>query len=161
MAKIYVAGGCFWGVEAYFQMLDGVLDTTVGYAQGDMEAPTYEQVCSHLTGHTETVEIVYDPLVISREDLFAHLFHIINPTSLNRQGNDSGSQYRTGIYSENDADLEEAKTYIQKRQADYELPIVVEVAPLKTFYPAEDYHQDYLQKNPGGYCHIDLSARLK
>lgn len=158
MKKLYLAGGCFWGVEAYLQKVEGVVDTTVGYAQGHVANPSYEQVCTGKTGHTETVEVVYDEAVIDVALLLTYFFHIINPTVLNRQGNDRGTQYRTGIYSEDASDLMQAKHYIESRQTDYEQPIVVEVQKLKAFYPAEAYHQAYLLKNPGGYCHVDLSS---
>lgn len=158
MKKLYLAGGCFWGVEAYFQAVDGVVATTVGYAQGHVDNPSYEQVCTGKTGHAETVEVVYDEAIIDVEILLTHLFRIINPTVLNRQGNDRGTQYRTGIYSEDERDLLIARDYIEKRQVDYELPIVVEVQRLTLFFAAEEYHQDYLIKNPGGYCHVDLSS---
>lgn len=157
MQTIYLAGGCFWGVEAYFQAVEGVVDTTVGYAQGSVENPNYEAVCTGKTGHTETVEIVYDETKVSLTVLLTHLFRIINPTSLNRQGEDKGTQYRTGIYSQNEHDLDLAKSYIALRQAEYSEPIVVEVESFKVFFRAEEYHQDYLQKNSGGYCHVDLS----
>lgn len=157
MKTIYLAGGCFWGVEAYFQGVDGVVDTTVGYAQGSIQAPSYEDVCTGKTGHTETVEIVYDEQRVSLHVLFTHFFRIINPTWLNRQGEDRGTQYRTGIYSKDKADLIEAEQYIQMRQVDYTQPIVVEVEALQSFFEAEEYHQDYLKKNPTGYCHVDLS----
>lgn len=158
MKKLYLAGGCFWGVEAYFQAVDGVVATTVGYAQGHVDNPSYEQVCTGKTGHAETVEVVYDEAIIDVEILLTHLFRIINPTVLNRQGNDRGTQYRTGIYSEDERDLLIARDYIEKRQVDYEVPIVVEVQRLTLFFAAEEYHQDYLIKNPGGYCHVDLSS---
>lgn len=157
MKKIYFAGGCFWGVEAYFQGVEGVADTRVGYAQGTKENPSYEEVCTGKTGHAETVELIFDETKTSLSILLKHLFRIINPTVLNRQGNDRGTQYRTGIYSDDSTDLEQAREYIQFRQADYADPIVVEVEPLDVFYSAEEYHQDYLIKNPGGYCHVDLS----
>ncbi|TLG72571.1 peptide-methionine (S)-S-oxide reductase MsrA [Culicoidibacter larvae] len=157
MEKIWFAGGCFWGVEAYFAQIKGVLDTTVGYAQGTVVNPSYEQVCMGTTGHAETTEVVYDPQIISLDDLLEQLFRIIDPTVLNRQGNDRGSQYRTGIYYTNEADAAVTHNFIAKVQANYDKPIVVEVEPLKNFYPAEEYHQDYLQKNPGGYCHINLN----
>lgn len=160
MKTIYFAGGCFWGVEAYFQKVEGVVDTTVGYAQGSKEAPTYEEVCTGITGHTETTKIVYDETKTNVSKLLEHLFFIINPTTLNAQAGDHGTQYRTGVYSENAEDLVIASDYIKKRQVDYSAPIVVEVEPLSAFFDAEEYHQDYLIKNPGGYCHVDLSKIL-
>lgn len=157
MEKIWFAGGCFWGVEAYFAQIKGVIDTTVGYAQGTVENPSYEQVCTGATGHAETTEVVYDPQIISLDGLLEQLFRIIDPTVMNRQGNDRGTQYRTGVYYTNEADAKTVNDFIAKVAANYDKPIVVEVEPLKNFYPAEEYHQDYLQKNPGGYCHINLN----
>lgn len=160
LKTIYLAGGCFWGVEAYFQKVNGVIDTTVGYAQGEKEFPNYEEVCTGKTGYAEAVEVVYDETVVSMEQLFDNFFHIINPTALNVQGNDYGTQYRTGIYSQFNEDLACASAYIQLRQKEYSEPIVVEVELLSSFYAAEEYHQDYLIKNPGGYCHINLTNIL-
>jgi len=154
---IYLAGGCFWGVEAYFKKIEGVLDTEVGYANGSIENPTYEQVCTGTSGFAETVKLSYEDEEISLNELLEHLFRIIDPTSINKQGNDVGSQYRTGIYSENVWDLEVADLFIKDKQATYKKDIQVENISLENFYPAEQYHQDYLDKNPGGYCHIDTS----
>lgn len=155
---IYLAGGCFWGLEAFLKELPGLLDTQVGYANGMVKDPTYEQVCNANTGHAETVKAVYDESRISTERLLDGFFRVVDPTSVNRQGNDRGSQYRSGIYyvDENDRDL--AMKAIEKQQIQYKAPVVTEVLPLTCFYPAEEYHQDYLDKNPGGYCHINLSA---
>ncbi|QDR81613.1 peptide-methionine (S)-S-oxide reductase MsrA [Sporomusa termitida] len=156
MKKLWLAGGCFWGVEAYFQQLKGVLETRVGYGQGDTDRPTYEQVCSGQTGHTEICEIVYDEEVLPIGKVLEHYFRIIDPTSLNRQGPDRGTQYRAGVYYQDEAERPVILEFIKTMQPHYQAPIVVEVEPLKNFYPAEDYHQDYLRKTPGGYCHIDL-----
>lgn len=156
MRKIWLAGGCFWGAEAYFQQLKGVVDTTVGYGQGDMADPSYEQVCSGRTGHAEIVEIVYDEAVLSLPKLLEHYFRIIDPTTLDRQGPDRGPQYRTGIYYEDETERKQIADFVDSMQAKYSEPIVVEIEPMANFYPAESYHQDYLQKNPGGYCHVDL-----
>ena len=154
---IYLAGGCFWGLEAYVQKLPGVYDAEVGYANGDTEEPTYEQVCYEDTGHAETVKVVYDTTRITTEQLLAAFFKVVDPTSVDKQGNDRGSQYRSGIYYADEADKAVAEAAIAAQQEQYTDPIATEVLPLDNYYPAEEYHQDYLDKNPGGYCHIDLS----
>lgn len=155
--KIVVAGGCFWGVEEYYRRLKGVVGTRVGYAQGFRIDPVYQDVKKQLTGHAEVVEVEYDDHLISLAQIFDHLFRMIDPTSYHRQGVDIGSQYRTGIYYDNESDLLVAKSFIAVRQKEYQRPIVVEVEPLKRFYTAEEYHQLYLVKNPEGYCHVDFS----
>lgn len=154
MAEIYLAGGCFWGMEKYIASIRGVLATEAGYANGKTERPTYEDVCRKNTGHAETVRVEYDPAALTLDFLLALYFDAIDPTSLNRQGGDAGTQYRTGIYYTDGADrpaIERAVADLQKR---YDRPVVIEVAPLANFYPAEEYHQKYLDKNPEGYCHI-------
>lgn len=153
---IYLAGGCFWGVEAYFERIDGIVDAVSGYANGRTENPSYQDVIYRNTGHAETVKVDYDPNVISLNEVLLHFFRIIDPTSLNRQGNDRGTQYRTGIYSTDPADQAIAQAALSQLQQQYKQPIVVENTPLVHFYEAEDYHQDYLTKNPNGYCHVDL-----
>ncbi len=158
MKEIYLAGGCFWGVEEYLSRINGVIDTNVGYANGTKENPSYEQVCSGTTGHTETTLIKYDENIISLEELLTNYWKIINPTMLNRQGPDIGSQYRTGIYYTDDSDLDAINKTLKIQQEKYDSEIVTEIMPLNTYYDAEEYHQDYLKKNPGGYCHIDLNA---
>lgn len=158
MRKIWLAGGCFWGVEAYFQQLKGVLDTTVGYGQGTADHPTYEEVCTGQTGHTEICEVVYDETALPLIKVLEHYFRIIDPTTLNRQGPDIGTQYRTGIYYTDATDKPVITDFIKAIQSSYTKPVVVEVEPLTCFYPAEDYHQDYLRKNPRGYCHINLNT---
>jgi len=155
---IYLAGGCFWGIEAYMKELPGVYDTDVGYANGNTENPTYEQVCYNNTGHAETVKVVYDPMRISTEQLLDGFFKVVDPTSVNKQGNDRGSQYRSGIYYVDEADKDIAEAAVEKQKEKYKAPIATEILPLSNFYMAEDYHQDYLDKNPGGYCHINLNA---
>ncbi len=154
--EIYLAGGCFWGVEAYMERINGVIDATSGYANGNTENPSYEDVVSKDTGHAETVHVKYDPKVIDLEAILLYYFKVINPTSVNKQGNDVGSQYRTGIYYVNDSQLETIERVIENEQKNYDEEIVVEVEPLDKYYLAEEYHQDYLEKNPNGYCHIDL-----
>lgn len=158
MKTIYLAGGCFWGVEEYFSRIEGVVDTEVGYANGHAPNPTYKQVCTGLTGHAETTHVNYDEKIVSLEEILERFFRIIDPTLLNKQGNDIGSQYRTGIYYVDHDDLEVIKKVVDKEKEKYDKPIVTEVEQLSYFYYAEDYHQDYLKKNPGGYCHIDMNA---
>ena len=153
---IYLAGGCFWGLEAYMKKLPGVYDTDVGYANGMMEDPTYEEVCYNNTGHAETVKVVYDTSRISTEQLLDGFFKVVDPTSVNKQGNDRGSQYRSGIYYTDEADKDVADAAVAGQQEKYQAAIATEVMPLDNFYLAEDYHQDYLDKDPGGYCHINL-----
>lgn len=157
MKEIYLAGGCFWGVEEYFSRIDGVVDTQVGYANGSVENPSYREVCNGNTGHSETTYIKYDENIISLEEILDRFWRIIDPTLINRQGNDIGSQYRTGIYYINNEDIIVIEKSLERIKHRYNKPIVTEVLPLKSFYDAEDYHQDYLKKNPGGYCHIDMS----
>ena len=154
---IYLAGGCFWGIEAYVKKLPGVYDTEVGYANGTTQSPTYQEVCYDNTGHAETVKVVYDTSRISTEQLLDGFFKVVDPTSVDQQGNDRGSQYRSGIFYVDEGDKAIAEAAVAKQQEMYSAPIATEVLPLDDFYPAEDYHQDYLDKNPGGYCHIDLS----
>ena len=156
MNTIYLAGGCFWGVEGYFKRIDGVKGTTCGYANGRTKNPSYEDVCRHDTGHAETVKVDFDDEVISLEDLLIYYFRIIDPVSVNKQGNDVGVQYRTGIYYTDESQLPVIKAAIEREQRKYNEKIAVEVLPIENFYSAEEYHQDYLDKNPNGYCHINL-----
>ena len=154
---IYFAGGCFWGTEHYFKMIKGVVGTTVGYANSIMENPSYKDVCSGDTLAAETVKVDYDPNLVSLEFLTRMFFHAIDPTSLNRQGNDIGTQYRTGIYYTDNEDLAEIYKVFEEQRSTTEGEIVVEVKALQNFYAAEDYHQDYLDKNPDGYCHLPFT----
>ncbi len=154
--EIYLAGGCFWGVEAYFERLEGVIEVVSGYANGRTENPGYNDVIHKNTGHAETVKVVYDPARVSLTAILQHFFRIIDPTSLNQQGNDRGTQYRSGVYSNDSHEQAIVAAALVQLQSRYQQPIVVENLPLDHFYPAEDYHQDYLQKNPRGYCHLDL-----
>ena len=154
--EIYLAGGCFWGTEHYFKMIEGVVFTEVGYANSVIENPSYEEVCSGNTNAAEAVYIKYDSSIISLEMLLDMYFVSIDPTSINKQGHDVGLQYRTGIYYTDKDDLYIINEVILKQQERYEDEIVVEVMPLENFYVAEDYHQDYLDKNPNGYCHLPL-----
>lgn len=158
LREIFFAGGCFWGVESYFFQVPGVRSATVGYANGDTANPSYQEVCTGKTGHAETVHLVYDPDQVSLQTLTEHFFLIINPLTLNRQGNDSGSQYRSGVYYTDESDLELLQQVRDAEQEKYTAPIQTELLPLRCYYLAEDYHQDYLEKNPGGYCHIDFSS---
>ncbi|SQA92867.1 Peptide methionine sulfoxide reductase MsrA/MsrB [Capnocytophaga ochracea] len=152
---IYFAGGCFWGTEHFFKQIRGVLTTEVGYANGKLsKAPSYEQVSTGNTGFAETVKVTYNPQLIDLNQLLDLYFKIIDPTSLNKQGNDRGTQYRTGIYYVNETEKPLIDRAIATLAAQYSKPIVVEVLPLKNFYKAEEYHQAYLDKNPQGYCHI-------
>ncbi|MEW8973923.1 MAG: peptide-methionine (S)-S-oxide reductase MsrA [Tissierellaceae bacterium] len=157
MKEIYLAGGCFWGVEEYMSRIEGVVDTEVGYANGDKVNPTYEEVCTGTTGHAETTYVKFDEDIITLEELLSRFWKIINPTVKNRQGPDIGDQYRTGIYYVEDEDLDVIKKTLREQQEKYTEPIVTEIEKLSSFYRAEEYHQDYLKKNPGGYCHIDMN----
>lgn len=153
--EIYLAGGCFWGVEAYFDKILGVEYTEVGYANGKTEDTSYKEIDS--TGHAETVRVVYDPEVVELEEILEYYFKIIDPTILNRQGNDIGTQYRTGIFYKNEDDEQVISNFIESIKSEYDSEIVTEVEPLENFVIGEEYHQDYLEKNPNGYCHINLS----
>lgn len=155
--EIYLAGGCFWGIEAYFSMVDGVLNTNAGYANGNCENPDYQKVCTGATKFAETVFVEYDEDKISLEEILDHYFNIIDPTTLNKQAFDIGTQYRTGVYYSDEADKLIIEDKIQEEQKKYQRPIVTEVKNLENFYDAEEYHQKYLSKHPRGYCHIDLS----
>jgi peptide methionine sulfoxide reductase msrA/msrB len=152
---IYLAGGCFWGVERYVALIPGVVATRVGYANGTTSDPSYEQVCSGSTGHVETVEVSYDSERLALGDLLFLFYDIIDPLSLNRQGNDVGTQYRTGVYYVDAADRPLIEQSLAELQTRYVAPLAVELAPLSGFFAAEEYHQRYLEKNPRGYCHID------
>lgn len=156
MKEIYLAGGCFWGTEKYLELIKGVDSTLVGYANGISKytKPTYEEVCEGNTGFAETVYVKYDPEVITLDFLLELFYDTIDPTAVNHQGGDFGTQYRTGIYFTDEADLLIIKGSIKTLQERYKKPIAIEVNPLENFYPAEEYHQKYLTKNPGGYCHI-------
>jgi len=158
LEDLYLAGGCFWGLEAYMTRVYGVYDVTSGYANGSTENPSYEDLIYNNSGHAETVHVRYDTSLVSIEELLAYYFKVVDPTSLNKQGNDRGIQYRTGIYYTNETEKAIILEEVSKEQMMYEDKIVVEVLPLEHYYLAEDYHQDYLDKNPNGYCHIDLNV---
>ncbi|MDO4643990.1 MAG: bifunctional peptide-methionine (S)-S-oxide reductase MsrA/peptide-methionine (R)-S-oxide reductase MsrB, partial [Cardiobacteriaceae bacterium] len=153
---IYLAGGCFWGLEAYFERINGVVDAVSGYANGKTQNPSYEDVSHRNTGHAETVKVTYDPDRISLDDILQYYFRVVDPTSLNKQGNDRGEQYRTGIYYTDPTERAVIEKAFASEQKKYKKPLVVENLPLNNFYEAEEYHQDYLAKNPNGYCHIDI-----
>lgn len=156
--EIWLAGGCFWGLEAYMDRLNGVIYTNVGYANGNTPHPSYEDVCQRNTGHAETVYVQYDPEQIDIKKLLTYYLKAIDPTTLNRQGNDRGVQYRSGIYYKDSSDKPIVDQIMTDAQKKYPSPIVVEVLPLSNYYAAEEYHQKYLAKNPNGYCHIDISS---
>lgn len=158
---IYLAGGCFWGVERYYQLLEGILDTEVGYANGNFANPTYEDLKAHRASHVEAVKVVYDEEKIQLTQLLEHLFRIINPFTIDHQGGDYGHQYRTGIYYIEEEDKKIIQEFITNEQRKYKQKIRVEVEKLNHFYKAEDYHQNYLKKNPFGYCHVDFSVIKK
>jgi len=152
---IYFAGGCFWGTAHLFSLVPGVESSVAGYANSVKENPSYELVCTGVTEAAETVKVDYDENLVSLTELTMLFFKSIDPVSLNRQGNDVGTQYRTGIYYTDPQDAEIIDTLLATLQRRYSVPLAVETGILKNFYPAEDYHQDYLKKNPGGYCHVD------
>jgi peptide methionine sulfoxide reductase msrA/msrB len=154
---IWLAGGCFWGVEAYMSRIYGVYDVTSGYANGNKDNPTYEEVGRGNTKFAETVHVQYDPEIVTLETLLTDFFKVVDPTTQNKQGNDVGDQYRSGIYYKNDMDKIVIDKVIRKEQEKYTSNIYTEVLPLQNFFLAEDYHQNYLEKNPNGYCHIDFS----
>ena len=156
MKKIVLAGGCFWGVEEFISRINGVITTEVGYANGRTENPTYEEVCTKNTFFAEVCLVEYDEKILNLENLLNEYWQIIDPTTLNRQGPDLGSQYRTGIYYIDESDLDIILKSKEDNQKNYEKRIVTEVLPLINYYKAEDYHQKYLKKNPNGYCHIKL-----
>lgn len=165
MKTIYLAGGCFWGVQKFFDQFDGVAETETGYANGPDAAPTYEEVCMS-SGHAETVKIIYDEERITLTELLDYYFMVIDPLSVNRQGNDTGIQYRTGIFYTSDDQLPEIEEVCRKVEEKAGAGLAVEVEPLRNFFTAEEYHQKYLDKNPGGYCHIrnsmfDLDEKRK
>ena len=149
-----MAGGCFWGTEHYLKQIRGVVSTAVGYANGNGVNPTYEEVYTDTTGFVECVQVVYDPLVLSLERVVELYFHSIDPLSLNQQGNDIGTRYRTGIYYTDEEDRATIERVYRAVEREVGKPIVVELEPLHNFYDAEEYHQDYLDKNPAGYCHL-------
>ena len=154
---IYLAAGCFWGAEKYLKLIEGVTFTEVGFANGNTENPTYKEVYTDQTGYAETVHLRYNPAVVSLRFLLEMYFKAIDPTSLNKQGEDEGTRYRTGIYYSIAADRTIIDEVVAEEAKKYGLPLQVEVEPLRNFYRAEEYHQDYLDKNPSGYCHLPVA----
>ncbi len=157
--KAILAAGCFWGVEAYFKKVKGVVNTEVGYCGGHKENPTYEEVCTGNTGHAESILIEFNNEIVTYEEILEHFWKIHDPTSLNRQGADVGTQYRSAIFYLNDEQRKKALKSKEKQEKSgkYKFSIVTRIEPAGKFWPAEEYHQDYLDKNPNGYCHVDLS----
>ena len=155
--EIYFAGGCFWGTEHFFKQIEGVLETEVGFANGHTENPTCKEVYTYQTGFAQTVYVKYNPDVVSLEFLLNMFFKAIDPTSLNKQGEDEGTRYRTGVYYTNDDDLAVIEKVFSQEQQNYQQPLAVEKLPLQNYYSAEEYHQDYLDKNPTGYCHLPVA----
>ena len=156
MKTIILAGGCFWGVEAYYARLKGVLDTEVGYTDAPTAHPTYQDVCKG-SGHAEVCRVAYDETILPLAKVLEHFFRIVDPTQKDEQGHDRGVQYRNGLYYVDPADKAEIEAYVEGVRAKAKKTIHTFVKPAQPFYPAEGYHQDYLDKNPGGYCHVDLS----
>ena len=154
---LYLAAGCFWGAEHFFKQINGVTFTQVGFANGNTPNPTYKEVYTDTTGYAETVHLQYDPLKVSLSFLLQMYFKAIDPTSLNKQGEDQGTRYRTGIYYVDPNDLPFINLAMAEEAKKYGLPLCVEVMPLQNFYSAEEYHQDYLVKNPDGYCHLPIA----
>ncbi|MBO7488687.1 MAG: peptide-methionine (S)-S-oxide reductase MsrA [Bacteroidales bacterium] len=155
--EIWLAAGCFWGAEKYLKLIEGVTFTEVGFANGNTENPTYKEVYTDQTGYAETVHLRYNPDVVSLRFLLEMYFKAIDPTSLNKQGEDEGTRYRTGIYYTDAADRVVIDKVMSVEAKKYGLPLCVEVEPLRNFYRAEEYHQDYLDKNPSGYCHLPVA----
>ncbi len=153
MKTIYLAGGCFWGMQKFIDQFDGVLSTQVGYANGPDIPPSYEDVC-HDSGHAETVRVDYDERKLSLDTLLDMYFLVIDPLSVNRQGGDEGIQYRTGVYYTDEAQRPAIEAAFARAEQKAGAKLAVELKPLKNFFSAEEYHQKYLDKNPGGYCHI-------
>lgn len=161
MAVIYLAGGCFWGIQGYFDKLKGTMYSQVGYANSNIDNPTYEIVCSGRSGAAEALELAYDEKILHLEEIIGRFLSIIDPCALNYQGNDIGTQYRSGVFFVDSKDEKIIRECFMLWESKHRLKIVTELAMLKNFYKAESYHQNYLQKNPYGYCHIDIQEALK
>ena len=156
MNTIYLAGGCFWGMQKFIDGIDGVTKTEVGYANGPDIAPTYKEVCRS-SGHAETVKIEYDETRVTLGKILEYFFMVIDPLSVNKQGEDEGVQYRTGIYYTDETQFREIRSVYDAEEKKAGAKLAVELGPIVNFFPAEEYHQKYLDKNPGGYCHIPKS----
>lgn len=155
--KILFAGGCFWGIQHYFSLVKGVIKTSVGYAQGTKKHPTYKEVCQGETGHAEVCKVVYDKNHTKLKYLLEHFIQIVDTSTINKQANDIGTQYRSGIYYYDELDKREILEFFDLKKPNLLKPFVTEILPAGEFYLAEEYHQDYLDKNPSGYCHINPS----
>jgi peptide-methionine (S)-S-oxide reductase len=157
-----LAGGCFWCTEAVYEMVPGVLDASSGYIGGHVKNPTYKQVCEGDTGHAEVTKLVYDPAKVTFDDLLEVFWHIHDPTTLNRQGNDVGTQYRSSVFYLNEEQKKAAEASKAAAQKDFKDPIVTEITAATEYYPAEDYHQDYFKLNPGNrYCQAVIPPKIK
>jgi len=164
LERATLGGGCFWCIEAALKELGGVESVTSGYAGGEVDNPTYEEVCSGTTGHAEVVQVEYDRSMITYEDLLEVFFTVHDPTQLNRQGPDVGTQYRSAVYTHDAGQQEQAEAYVEALEASgsYDDPVVTEIEPLDEFYPAEDYHQDYFEKNPTqAYCQVHVAPKVE
>ncbi|GAB1671035.1 peptide-methionine (S)-S-oxide reductase MsrA [Mannheimia haemolytica] len=153
--EIYLAGGCFWGVESFMQRIKGVIKAQSGYANGNTDNPSYQEVCAG-SGHAEVVKVTYDANQISLAKLLDYFFKVIDPVSINKQGGDIGIQYRTGIYYTDPQDEPVVTAALAQLQTQFDQPLAVENQMLEQYFPAEEYHQEYLVKNPNSYCHIDI-----
>ena len=151
---IYLAGGCFWGMQKYLKLIKGVLATEVGFANGHTERPSYKDVYTDATGHAETVRVEYNNEALDLKDLVRFFFKAIDPLSVNRQGEDCGTRYRTGVYYTEDAEKKPIMEIFEEVSKEFGAPLAVECCPLECYWSAEEYHQDYLDKNPQGYCHL-------
>lgn len=154
MKTIFLAAGCFWGAQHYLKQIRGVVETETGFANGNTENPTYKEVYTDRTGYAEAVRVVFDPEVLPLRKLLNLYFDCIEPTSVNRQGEDEGTRYRTGIYYIEPEDCLLIKEVFDEVQRNYSAPLAVEVEPIRNFFPADESHQDYLEKHPDGYCHL-------
>lgn len=162
MRTVYLAAGCFWGSQAFFKRMKGVLSTRVGYANGNTENPSYADLKKGKATHAETLEVVYDEKVLPLEKILSYYLEIVNPYALNHQGEDYGLQYRTGVFYTDPSDAEVIrKVFSAEEEKRKKGKFAVLVGPLENFYAAEEYHQDYLDKNPGGYCHVNLKLLKK
>lgn len=161
---IYLGGGCFWCTEAVFDRVRGIVDVQSGYANGHLDDPSYDDICTGQTGHAEVVKLDFDPAVISLRDLLLIFFGTHDPTTLNRQGNDVGTQYRSAIFTTQVQQADVAKNLVDEMQAEkaFDAPIVTQIEPLKSYWPAEDYHQDYFLQHPNqGYCAFVVGPKVQ